>query len=291
MFTFAGAGLAIVLVSGLLCMTLQGFPQRFPKQTQEFANAKSDMSFIKNFTTAEIRDGKLAPIGATNPTLRPAVLVWGDSHAMAALPAIDAFLKERGIAGRAATHSSTAPVLNWFQTRDGLKEGAIAFNDAVFSYIQSQHIHTVILVAFWSSNVGSGGDSSDSFDAALLETVQRLVAIDAHPWILLDVPIPNFDVPRTLSLSVASRANITTIYTNLAAQNEFDKINPKTIAKIKVAGGRILDPKPRFLDPIGRHYIVQANGVALYRDGQHLTTKGAKLMLLPLLRDSMTLKK
>lgn len=291
-FTFAGAGLAAILGCGLLCITTQGFPQRFPAQAQEFANAKSDMAFINELTTDDIRAGKLIPIGATNPTLHPTVFVLGDSHAMAALPAVDTFLKEKGLAGRAATHSSTAPVLNWFMlTEFGLNKDSIAFNNSVFSYIQSQQIPTVILSAYWSSYAGSGEGNSDSFNASLVSTIRRLVAIGSRPWILLDVPNQSFNVPRALSRSVVSHADITSFYAKPAARNELDKIDPKTIAEIEAAGGQVLDPKPRFLDPTGQHYIIQANGVALYRDGQHLTTKGAKLMLLPLLCDSLTLEK
>jgi hypothetical protein len=71
---------------------------------------------------------------------------------------------------------------------------------------------------------------------------------------------------------------------------ELDYIDPKTIAEIEAAGGRVLNPKPMFLSPEGDHYIVQSGGVVLYRDEQHLTVKGAELMLLPLLRDFMALE-
>ena len=73
--------------------------------------------------------------------------------------------------------------------------------------------------------------------------------------------------------------------------NEFDKNDPRIIAEIEAAGGRILDPKPRFLDSTGQRYIIQAEGNALYMDEEHLTTKGAKLILVPFFNDSMILEK
>jgi hypothetical protein len=44
----------------------------------------------------------LPPLGISDPTLPVTCLLWGDSHAMAASPAFDQFLKDRGIAGRQA---------------------------------------------------------------------------------------------------------------------------------------------------------------------------------------------
>jgi hypothetical protein len=292
MFLYAGTGLSIVLIGGLLCISMKGFPQRIPKQAQEIADAKLDMGFINELTIDDSRAGKLVPIGVTNPALPPAGLVGGDSHAMAALPAVDDFLKEQGLSGRAATHSATLPVLNWFRViRSGLGPDAVAFNEGVFAYIRNQRIPTVILIANWKGYVESGKGSPGSFDASLVTTIRQLVAIGARPWVLLSVPIHSFDVPRVLSRAVISHADKASFETKVAAGDGFDLIAPKTITEIRAAGGRILDPKPRFLDPTGQLYIFQANGVVLYRDEQHLTTKGAKLMLVPLFREELTLSR
>jgi peptidoglycan/LPS O-acetylase OafA/YrhL len=291
-FAFAGTGLVVVLCAGLLCVAMRGFPQRFPEEAQKLASAKSDMAFINELTADDVRAGKLVPVGVADSTLRPAVLVWGDSHAMSALPAVDAFLKERGLAGRAATHSATAPVLNWFIiSNSGLGSDAPAFNDAVLSYVRSRQIPDVMLIANWHAYAGSGGASSESFNASLLATVRQLVAAGSRPWILLTVPAKPYDVPRVLSRSVISHSDTPSLYTKPAEEYRFDLIPPQTIAEVEAAGGRVLDPKPRFLDQAGRQYVVQADGVVLYRDSHHLTTKGAILMLVPLLREELTLGK
>jgi len=49
----------------------------------------------------------------------------------------------------------------------------------------------------------------------------------------------------------------------------------------------VLDPRQRFLNSTGDHYIVAVGGVSLYRDSEHLTGTGAKLLLLPFFRDSV----
>ena len=286
-FAFTGAGLVIVFGCGMLYRAKNGFPQRYSLQAQKYANAVSDMSFINDLTLDDIQSGKLVSLGVANPSLHPTVLVWGDSHAMAALPAIDAFLKEKGLSGRAATHSATAPVLDWSKIdRDGLHEQSLAFNDSVFSYLKNQRIPYVILSGRWSSYARMKKSESISFNSALLTTVRRIVSIGSHPIILLDIPNQNFDVPKALSLPIYSRSYVISSCAKPTAQSKFDMIAPNTISDIEAAGGRFIDPKPSFIDPTGQYYIVQNGDVVLYRDEHHLTTRGARLMLLPLLRNS-----
>ncbi|HEX5704041.1 MAG TPA: acyltransferase family protein [Pyrinomonadaceae bacterium] len=287
-FLFAGTGLIVILSGGLICLTMQGFPKRFSELANEFANAKSDRAFLINVTPDDARAGNLVPIGVVNPALRPSVLAWGDSHAMSAIPALDACLKDKGLAGRAATHSVTAPVLNWFMvSKFGLSKDSIAFNDAVLSYVRSQQVPHVILIANWTDYAGA---SDGGFNSALLLTIRQLVAAGSQPWIMLSVPEHTFDVPKVLSRSVIFRTDLAPFSTKRAASDAFDKIDRTTISDIESAGGRILDPKPRFLDPGGQRYVYLADGVVLYRDHHHLTTRGAKLMLLPLFCDSLTSK-
>ncbi|HEX8722084.1 MAG TPA: acyltransferase family protein [Pyrinomonadaceae bacterium] len=288
-FLFAGTGLVIILSAGLVCVTMQGFPNRLPERAREIADAKSDRAFIYTLSPDDVRAGKLVPIGVRNPALRPALLVWGDSHAMAAMPALDAFLQERGLAGLAATRSGTAPVLNWFMvSRSKGRQDSVAFNDAVLSYVRSRQIPAVILIARWRYYAGAGGGGG--LNDALLATVRQLVAAGARPWVMLSVPEHAFDVPRVLSRSFISHTDTAPFHTGAAARDEFDGLGRTTIADIESAGGLILDPKPRFLDATGRQYVFQAGGVVLYRDNHHLTASGAKLMLLPLFRDSLALR-
>lgn len=285
MYAFAGAGLATVLGGGALCMGMQGFPSRFGAQTLEYADAAGDMAFTTELGVEDVRAGHLLPIGRSDPALPVSVLVWGDSHAMAATPAVDAFLKERGLAGRMVGHSSTAPVLDWFMVaKYGLSAGSVPFNEAVYAYTRSQRVPDVILSAYWSAYAES---DPKPFDAALLGTVRRLVGIGARVWVLLDVPKQSLDPPTALALSTVFRRDLTPNCTRTNAVDRFDLLGAETINEIVEAGGRIIDPKPRFTDPTGTYFLIESDGVALYRDGQHLSTRGATRMLLPLIRDAL----
>jgi len=124
----------------------------------------------------------------------------------------------------------------------------------------------------------------------LLATVMQLSALGARSWIVLTPPAYSFDVPIALARSVPE-AILILLSTKPPGDNELESDDPTLVGEIEKAGGRILDPKPRFLDRTGQHYIFQSDGIALYRDRDHLTTKGAVLILLPFLRDSLPLER
>lgn len=290
MFSYAGAGLFSLLGFGFLCMGMKGFPQRYPEELLNVYEAKSDRSFAVNLPVEDVLTGNTVKIGIDTPDLPLSLFVWGDSHAISALPAIDEILKEKGLAGRAATHYSTAPVLNWYNdSKYGQSEDAIGYNDAVFSYIQEKKIQVVILISVWSSYSNDVGEDGSSFDSLLLKTVEKLSSIGVQTYLLLDIPNHTFNVPNALSRSFVLKHDLTSLYAKPTNENRFDKIDPEVIEKIKRAGARIIDPKPRFLDPSGQHYMIQSDGVVLYQDAHHLSTKGAKLLLKPLLSEALDL--
>ncbi len=293
MFAFAGAGLSAVFVLGLICVLRQGFPAHLSVQAQKFVAASTDMAFINELMPTDVRAGRLVKIGVADPKVRPTILVWGDSHAMAALPAIDEFLKEKGRAGRAATHSSTPPILGWEFTNQPnltIAPDLDDFNNAVFSDIQSQHYRDVMLIARWSAYAKESRYTSE-FDAALLKTVQSLVKIGSRPIILLDTPDPGFDVPKALWLSTMSRANIESLYKKPSRTEAFDYFTPDALTALRAAGAEILNPKTKFLDSTKQRYIIEKEGIVLYRDSNHLSVAGAIKILLPYLREQNSLGK
>ena len=287
MFAFAGTGLAAILVFGISAAATGGFPARISPAARSFAAASLDPAFIRDVTPEDVLAERLVRIGAARPTSSRELLVWGDSHAMAALPAIDGWLKERGLAGRAATYASTAPVFDWFlRTEWGLHERAPAWNESIFAWMKKQRIAEAMLSASWSGYMQETGNAVP-IGQALVATVRRLVAAGVRPWVLLDVPNQAFNVPRALAFSVMFHTDVAARCRKAATSPDFS--DPSVIRELEEAGARILDPKPSFLDPSGDHYVVQADGFALYADNAHLSVSGAKRILLPYLRRSFSI--
>jgi len=77
-------------------------------------------------------------------------LIWGDSHAMVIIPAVDAYLKSIGESGKQVTHFATAPVLGFYNKRiGGLNENAIEYNSAVLAYVKRHRVRNVLIVGWW----------------------------------------------------------------------------------------------------------------------------------------------
>jgi peptidoglycan/LPS O-acetylase OafA/YrhL len=285
---FTGASLAVVLVCGGIVRIMDGFPGRLSPQILAYANGKDDEGFIYEGSVQDIQQKALIPIGSRRSDAPVRVIVWGDSYAMAVMPAFDALLRERGLAGRAATHSSTAPVLGYYRRlRFGLGEDSLAFNDALFSYIETQHPTDVVLVAQWGSYSGkSDAENSASLESALLGTVRRLVSLGVRPWIFLQVPTHSFDVPKALVRAALLGEDISVRCSKPEGWNGLSGEGSHFLTSIESSGARLLDPRPFFLDPTGKYYMVARDGVPLYRDSGHLTTRGARLVILPFLRTS-----
>lgn len=280
-FGFSGASLLFIFVAGVLYAYHDGFPNRVSAQALAAIEAESDRAHIYEVETNDIRTGNAPRIGAVEAGLEPALLVWGDSHAMAALPAIDEFLTDNGLSGCVATHSSTAPVIGWFkQERAGLNERSIEFNEAVLSYIAEQNIPAVFLNATWPSYAKAPSVRGTSFEDALVNTVKRLRSLEVNVYIMLDVPIYPFSVPKAVA-RLGERAN--SLSERPSAENRRLGISPSTITQITGLGAIIIDPKPAFLDQDRQRYRVYEDGVVLYRDARHLTASGAIKVLKPLL--------
>ena len=286
-FAFGACAIAAVTGLGIWLQFAAGFPQRLSPEAQRYACAQADSGIRNELNVEDVRMGKLLPLGANQsatPDAPVTWLVWGDSHATAALPAFDAFFKEQHVSGQAATHSATAPVLNYCNT---YWPAGAAFNDAVLAHVKAHRIPNVVLVAYWDNyrtGVNPELPGNLAFDAALILTVQKIVQAGSRPWIFLDVPTHEFDVPRALARSVCTRTAINPNRTKPDPNRSLPGNDPQLITKLRAAGASVIDPRPAFLSDDGSHYVIVAKGTALYSDSNHLSTRGAKLLLLPLLR-------
>ena len=289
-YAMGAVATGLVVVGGLTVQNSHALPQRFTDEAMAYAKAQSDSAFLHELEIVDIDAGRLTKIGDSESKLPVEWLVWGDSHAMAATPALHKYLKSRGKAGQAATHSWTAPLLGYFKGLNfGMGLDSLEFNQSVFEHIQQLGIKNVILVGAWSGYQGAGEThpSSGTFEESLVETVRALRSAGVRPWILLEIPAQGFDVPRVLAQYTMSGEPIEPLCAK-PNPDEYAIVSvPGLVQRLEEAGAMILDPRPYCLSEDGTYYRAAEGGKALYRDAGHLSIHGAEVILLPLLEDSI----
>ncbi|MEJ7639836.1 MAG: acyltransferase family protein, partial [Singulisphaera sp.] len=240
LLSIAAFSYVALLCIGIVLYGGGGFEGRLPPLARRFADtSKTDSRYGRNVEVEDI-PGNLIRLGDADGAAR--LLVWGDSHAMSILPAIDALCREAGIKACAATHTSTPPVIDYSsRQRYGLNERAISFNASVMGYIKSGEIRTVLLVASWGTYFEEA-----PFPDALLRTIDALRAAGVNVYFMNDVPIFKFDVPKALVLYSWRGWDLSRLALPSGEYERMNGFHREFLRRLKDRGVNILDPIPIF---------------------------------------------
>lgn len=270
-FAFAGCGfLTLVIFGGSVCLK-HGVPSRLPADAVRAYDCKYNYSFRNDITPKMAAAGQFAELGAQNTNQEIGLLLWGDSHAMAVAPVLNELCHRFSVRGVEATHSQTAPILEYWNNF-GLQKKSIAFSQSVVEFIAQKHIKSVILAAKWQVY-----GPPDLVDSKLTATVVAIEASGASVYILKDVPIPDFNVPKQAALTVMRHGEMAELGTNptkYAADNHNYELLFDRLSKL---GATILDTPKYFLNTNGLYDVVRDDKI-LYCDSDHLTIDGSKLL-------------
>lgn len=278
-FVWSAGAVAAVVASGLLIWIFRGYPERLPAEAVRFAEGKNDwLSTEKGNTRLDDIPGKLERIG--DETKPPSVFLWGDSHAMAILPVLDAVGRETSFCAAVAKSSAVAPVADWQDADPRRSSDALVYNRAVLAAIKdfarSGNLKTVILAARWSGYTSS---DNQAFRQNMEKTVKELSDAGCSVVILHEVPNFSFEPPKALALAAMRGEDLSDLTTSV------DQHRKRVGGFLDVFNGlsqrlpnvHVLDPESCLADAEG---VIkpQRDGVVLYRDGNHLTTSGSMLL-------------
>lgn len=256
-----GAATAVVLTSGAefrLSPQLKAFQEttrREPKWCQEH--------------TAEDVPSGLLRLGSIRHN--PRILVWGDSHAMSILPAIDSLCLESDVCAMAATHSSTAPLMGYFvREQYGLNERSLDFSDAVIKYVETEKLERVLLVSTWWFL-----KEFPESEQALLNTARALRTAGAEVYLLKTVPVFTNNVAEQLVNRSFLKLSLDSIGMTEKRYEEECSVSSSLESKLVELGVHVLNPAdalPRSSSGLIAPY--DSSG-AYYYDSQHLSPYGA----------------
>ncbi|WP_081161476.1 acyltransferase family protein [Ensifer aridi] len=295
------AAIASAVAFGVVVKSFQGIPQRLPEHALRLYQATHDdspyfspMCFAdsdaEGLTPAQIRRGELCRIGLQSSN-EPQFLVWGDSHAAAIAPAIDAAARGAGLSGMFVGRASCPPLPNADFGPPAAVQRCVEYNSAVMSLIEQRKFPFVFLVGYWPKYVhraelpGEGvffdprlepstADWSAPVKASLTSTLTKFAAQGTKAVLVMDVPEVGYDVPEALARAAAAGRSLE-IAPPLDYTNKRQALARRVLEEsARSTGALIVDPMSAICDAFRCHVI--RDGTVLYEDGDHLSAKGAE---------------
>jgi peptidoglycan/LPS O-acetylase OafA/YrhL len=281
-FCLAGVCTGLSLLFGGILVQYQGLPARLPDVALQNDYASEDRASLPSMemTLQDVSQGRLVRLGG-GVEGADRVFLWGDSHAMHAVPGLDALCAELKIEGCAVTKSSTPPLLN-----SSLGEATPEFTAAVLQLIKQRRPPHVVLAAYWGAY--------QEVDSLMLEkslgsTIHTLHEAGCQVWVLQDVPV--VDALAYKQFSYPSMFGGTSeVWWRRRVKDHHQKNS--VIYKLVKQGlpAHFLDPAALLVDGSSDQYRADINGVSIYHDAQHLTKTASVALLLPLFRQAMAEK-
>ena len=214
-------------------------------------------------------------------------VLWGDSHALALLPGLDAYLKKSGRRVIVAPHPDCPPLLTVLFYDSGAGASCRGLNNATIAIAFGADIKRVILAARWAAiadNVrsdnegkavlgrGRGGDEGAVFSAVLEATVRRIVEHGKEVVIIGPVPEQQFDVSTAVARHVAWGQPLPREPTLSAFLLRQDHVLPVLVRLARLPNVRVVYPHLYLCSADTCHY--EKNGEPLYLDRDHLAHWG-----------------
>ncbi|YCI05975.1 acyltransferase [Ensifer sp. D2-11] len=314
----SSAAISSAVAFGFIVNDLEGIPQRLPEKARTLYQATYDESPFSSkrcftdsngegLTPVQIRRGEICRVGVETAG-EPRFLVWGDSHAAAIAPAIDLASRQMGISGMFVGRGSCPPLPNTDFGPPGAVKRCIDHNSAVMSLIEKRKFAFIFMVGYWPKYVhreelpGQGiffdprvapsrTDRSIPVRKGLDATLTKLARQGSKAILVMDVPEMGFDVPEALARAAASGRSL-----DIAPSVEYTNRRQALARRVltdaaRSSGALVVDPMSEICDASRCH--VMREGTVLYKDGDHLSAKGAESLsalfrpVLSIMRESV----
>jgi peptidoglycan/LPS O-acetylase OafA/YrhL len=310
----AGVAMLAAIASGLGLWMSSGLPARFPEEASSVAIAEvaRDRQTWARYEGWQLRTRDLGPTNSSGvptigePGLLPSVMLFGDSHATALIPAIDEQCRRAGVASYVITEASAAPTLGVTVERVGRGRGRGEDDrraQEVAEFLErNSEVRTVILAARWPAYIrgmyterGEGRRTpAELFDgrqrssdvksreelleAGLRRMVELLISMDRDVVLVGCVPEIGTDVPRAFVL--ARRMPWLVDFDNMGpTRAEFDRRQAEAMAMLSRVSRdprvTLVRPDAVMWDVFGRAIVIRGDRL-LYRDDDHLSGDGAR---------------
>jgi peptidoglycan/LPS O-acetylase OafA/YrhL len=292
----AALAFATLIAVAVMFWSLAGFSGRMSKEQQPEKGAAMDFSRAglrcMSLSSQQIESGALCRFGSSKDT-SAVVILWGDSHALALLPAYEALAESHDVTLYFAGNSACRPLTGVRQAaRNGRTDEECArFNISMLRAIDQLQPSGVILNAFWVypdlefvAEDGSRRNSRDGFREGLEQTLSRIAQPTRTICLVLDPPTLPYPLPYALAMTSRRRINNDFLAATHDEAMQQSSVVESVFQEMTGANLAVLvDPKDALCGPeLCR--ILSQDGLPLYRDRNHLSAIGARYVertLLP----------
>lgn len=256
----------------------EGWPQRLPEAVRRLTQRGDPPWGNYQVSLQQARQGKFVTLGSEGPVR---LWLWGDSHAMAIVPALEEAAQEMGCRVVVATHSGVVPLLD-HPAPDVCPLGADMpkWNRQVLEHWKAGDSKPpLLLVCRWSYQ------PNDSLSDCLNETIGEISENGGELYLMKEVPVYPYDPRKALlreALFHLSGRKLGLSRAEYDAQN--GAISGALTAQL-AESVKVLDPAGQ-LFVAGDRALVKKDGQSLYWDDNHLSAQGARVLkplLAPLL--------
>jgi len=225
---FALWGITSVLLLGAawLLEHTKGFPNRFSPEVMHFHSFRKKTPVLRKYTGNQSHP-EVAPV-LGHSGVKPKFALWGDSHAMAIVPGLEALATEHGEAFKVYGLLGLAPVVGVVRNSDKDPEALLRYSQAVLNLLVADpSIQTVILHSRWSCytegknealkssepslyghHFQSKDDARNFYESQIKLTIEALLAAGKKIVLIYPVPEVGFNVPDLLAKQAAAGTQV-----------------------------------------------------------------------------------
>lgn len=296
-------GVAALLVAAAVADATKGASWRLPAAVATMTDSEavrigmpSGRCKIVDLVDADHRLSPLAdaPRGVIcrlgDPTVKPTVVMWGDSHGDAATPALDAVLAKAGKAGYSFSRGGCPPIYG-LERLDRSTWQCARFAAAALEAISAMKPEAVIIAARWAyyfegsryaEEQGPGpvfahDGNFEAVAAGLDETLRHLRPLSSQLTLVKSIPEVGFHVPSTLGRAAILGRHVEIAPTRVAFEARQERSAALISRLADTHDAEVVDPSPYLCGDLKCDVV--RDGKALYADYNHLSQAGAALLI------------
>ena len=280
LLSVVGTSATIFMMAGVIDLQ-EGMPERLTGRAQQlFQSQQQPHYYDGNPEYDKIQKDQVPIRGDRNGDYT--IMVWGDSHGMAIMPAVDEICREKNIKCYQLTYPHSAPLLldEWFD--ESAKYDYVSHNQACFDFAVRNQVDQIVMIGYWMryDREMLFGKHEVSLESALQTTLQEVTSLGIPVVLLEDYPIYEKHIETIMLRSAWKDEDLSGYGMELQRHRKRSLRQHRVFQSLNFPNLTVHDPTTCFLDEQG-FLPLQKNDLSFYCDADHLSEYGAN-KLIPL---------